>query len=65
MKPIRHEYGTPRYEIAPGVETPNADLARELLDIPVTPGFYVRVDGAWLPTDGLTYRERFQTIRVY
>jgi hypothetical protein len=29
------------------------------------PGFYVRIDGAWLPTDGLTYRERFQTIRVY
>jgi hypothetical protein len=65
--PIRYEYGTPRYNVAPGVESTSpltpGDLA-ELPALPSAPGWYIAREGAWLPTDGLTYREVAPAIRV-
>jgi hypothetical protein len=64
VKPVRHEYGTPRYELAPGVESPNSSLPITAPPFPTEPGYYLLLAGMWVPTDGLTYRLSHRTIRV-
>jgi hypothetical protein len=67
--PIRHEYGTPRYELNDRVETSDRDLVGRDLDfsipdVPDKAGYYIlRADG-WHATDGLTYRTHPHCILV-
>lgn len=68
-EPIRYEYGTPRYEIAPGVESPTAYEPLDIADLPVLPtkpGYYILSGDRteWQPSDGLTYRTWSSTIFV-
>jgi hypothetical protein len=69
--PIRHEYGTPRYKLAPNVETSDAGIAdlhercpKLDLNFPFKAGYYFLYGNDWLPTDGLTYRTHNNCILV-
>jgi hypothetical protein len=64
MKPLRYEYGTPRYQVAPGVESTSRLDMDSLPAVPRRIGWYLLHEGEWVATDGLTYRERGNVIYV-